>query len=156
MFSGPPPILTLVWEPGFLQVQCPSFTTHSSPSLSSNPIGTLKEGGERGGVVGEERCFVKLDSMSIILAWLLSVYFALFSRMLGMFKWLGRLVQFKVMVFCIIWFPKIITWPSIWDKHSKDKQLFLRSPGTTFKQKSQFAIILAVLQSHGISKCRTC
>ena len=125
------------------------------PELKSNRHLEGRRGKGRG-VVGEERCFVKLDSMSIILAWLLSVYFALFSRVLGMFKWLGRLVQFKVMVFCIIWFPKIITWPSIWDKHSKDKQLFLRSPGTTFKQKSQFAIILAVLQSHGISKCRTC
>ena len=28
----------------------------------------LKDGGERGAGVGEERCFVKLDSMSVILA----------------------------------------------------------------------------------------
>lgn len=30
----------------------------------------------------------------------------------------------------------------------KDKQSLLRSPGTTFKQKSQFANILAALESH--------
>lgn len=93
-----------------------SSLLHNSFQPQPEPKSNLYLEGGRG---GERRCFVELDPLSVISALPLSVYFTLFSRVLGMYKWLGKLGWFKVMVFCIIWFPKIISWPSMWDEHSK-------------------------------------
>lgn len=89
------------------QVQISPHTPCSTPSLSSNPTCTWRERGEK-------RCVLWPDPLSGRPAALWSVYFTLFSGVLEMFKWLGKLGHLKVMVFCIIWFLKIFTWPFSW------------------------------------------
>lgn len=75
-----------------LQIQNPLPTTQ--PSLNSNPSCTRSRG------VPHSLPLVFLNAN-----FTLSVYFILFLKVLGM-KWLGKMRQFKIIVFCIIWLLK--------------------------------------------------